>query len=456
MCNCNELEFKMKIKGNLTAQILISLVLATIVGSLMMYTGLSQNPMVKEYFIDGFLTIGGQGYMGLMKMMIIPLVGLGIFLSLAQNSDLAQTGRMGGKSVISYMLTTIIAITVGIALANLFGIGLGQEVAAGTFEPRPSPPISETFINMIPSNPIQAMVEGNMIALMVFAGFLAVGALKLIESSRISVVSAAEKANDIVLNVVGIVMDLAPYGLFMLMTKTISENGLESMEKLFGYFMVVILALAVQTFVVYPTYMAVFARINPINFFKKIGPVWVFGFSSASSAATMPVTMRVLEKGMGVSKKITSFNVPLGATLNMDGTSIMQGVATVFVANAYGIDLTIAAYAGIILTATLASMGTAAVRGAGSIMLAMVFQQAGLPVEGILMIMAVDSILDMIRTAVNLTGDSAVAMVVAKSEGELNMDIYNNPNAKGQPEIVDLPHSTDGEKAFPLKRQESA
>lgn len=285
MSNYNELEFKMKIKGNLTAQILISLVLATIVGSIMMYTGLSQHPLVKEYFIDGFLTIGGQGYMGLMKMMIIPLVGLGIFLSLAQNSDLAQTGRMGGKSVVSYMLTTIVAIIVGIALANLFGIGLGQEVATGTFEPRPSAPMSETFINMIPSNPIQAMVEGNMIALMVFAGFLAVGALKLVEASRISVVSAAEKANDTVLNIVGIVMDLAPYGLFMLMTKTISENGLESMEKLFGYFMVVVLALAIQTFVVYPTYMAIFARINPINFFKKIVPVWVFiGFKCSNNA----------------------------------------------------------------------------------------------------------------------------------------------------------------------------
>lgn len=166
--------------------------------------------------------------------------------------------------------------------------------------------------------------------------------------------------------------------------------------------------------------------------------------------------MKVLEKGMGVSKKITSFNVPLGATLNMDGTSIMQGVATVFVANAYGIDLTISAYAGIILTAILASMGTAAVRGAGTIMLAMVFQQAGLPVEGILMIMAVDSILDMIRTAVNLTGDSAVAMVVAKSEGELDMNIYNNPNAKGQPEAIELPHPNTDDKVVPLKRQESA
>lgn len=444
----------MKIKGNLTAQIMISLVLAAIAGSALMYFEAAKIPWVNDYIIQGLLYIGGQSYLGLMKMMVIPLVFLGIFLSLADNSDLAQTGRMGGKSVGSYVLTTIVAIITGIGLATFFGIGEGQELAKGVFVAKEAPPMAQTFINMIPSNPIAAMVDNNMIALMIFAGFLAVGTLKLVEASRIKTVEAAAIGNDIVLKVVGVVMDLAPYGLFMLMTKTIAENGLESMVSLAGYFGVVVLALAIQTFVVYPTYMMIFARINPIQFFKKITPVWIFGFGSASSAATIPVTKQVLEKAMGVSKKVSSFNVPLGATLNMDGTSIMQGVATVFVANAYGIDLSLGDYGGIILTATLASMGTAAVRGAGTIMLAMVFQQAGLPVEGILMIMAVDSILDMIRTAVNLTGDSAVAIVVANSEGELDRSIYNDPNATGEPQgvdVSDLMHGHDEATPEPAK-----
>lgn len=422
-----------QIRGNLTAQILISLLAAVVVGILIQATGLgAEDSLFRSYILDGLFYVGGQGFLNLMKMMVIPLVFLGIMLAVADNDDLGQAGRMGIKAVSSYLLTTVIAISVGLALAITVGVGEGTnaQVTGKAVEVAKAPPMSETFVNMIPANPIAAMVEGNMIALMVFAVFVGIAVLRhSAATGDHGVKNLAKSCNDITLSVVKSVMALAPYGLFMMMTRTIADKGLDALAPLMSYFFVVVAALAIQMLIVYPTYMAVFARINPINFFKKMPQVWLFGFSTASSSATIPVTQRVLEKGMGVCKSVTSFNVPLGATLNMDGTSIMQGVATIFVANAFGIDLTLEQLGMVVLTATLASMGTAAVRGAGTVMLVMVFSQVGLPVEGVLMIMAVDAILDMMRTAVNLTGDSAVTMVVANSEGKLDRDVYNDPEA---------------------------
>ncbi|MCP4528542.1 MAG: dicarboxylate/amino acid:cation symporter [Aestuariibacter sp.] len=422
-----------QIRGNLTAQILIALLAAVVVGVFLQATGLAaEGSVFRTYILDGLFYVGGQGFIGLMKMMVIPLVFLGIMLAVADNDDVGQAGRMGVKAMASYVLTTVIAITLGLALALAFGVGEGvnAEVTGKTVEVVQAPPMVETFLNMIPANPIQSMVEGNMIAVMVFAVFIGIAVLgHAAATGNQNVKNLAKDANDITLSVVKTVMGLAPYGLFMMMTKTIADKGVDALAPLMGYFFVVVAALAIQMLVVYPAYMAVFARINPINFFKKMPQVWLFGFSTASSSATIPVTQRVLEKGMGVCKSVTSFNVPLGATLNMDGTSIMQGVATIFVAQAFGITLTFEQLGMVVLTATLASMGTAAVRGAGTVTLVMVFSQVGLPVEGILMIMAVDAILDMIRTAVNLTGDSAVTMVVAHSEGKLDRDVYNDPNA---------------------------
>jgi len=271
------------------------------------------------------------------------------------------------------------------------------------------------------------MAEGKMLQIIVFALLLGMAVNHSGEAGQ-RIRANFEDWNTVVLNLVTMLMKLAPYGVFALLFTLFARQGLSAIEELSVYFGTVVLVLLIQALFVYPAILTVLARLNPIMFLNKMRNVQLFAFSTASSNATLPVTMRTVEKRLGVDNRVASFSLPLGATLNMDGTAIMQGVATVFIAQAYGIELSAIDFLTVIATATLASIGTAGVPGVGLVMLSMVLTQVGLPVEGIALIIGVDRLLDMMRTAVNVTGDATVTCVVAKSEQQLDEAVFNNPD----------------------------
>jgi Na+/H+-dicarboxylate symporter len=338
-------------------------------------------------------------------------------------------GRVGGKSFALYMMTTAIAIATAIIIAVSFGIGKGMSAdSSATFTGKESPPLSQVLIDIIPTNPVNAMAQGDMLPLIFFSILLGVSML-LVGRKAKGFVAGAEVANEIMMKMVTIVMSVAPYAVFALIAKSIATLGLDLLWSLAGYVLVLVGALMFHLFITLMVVLKVFSGLSPKIFLKKIRNVQIFAFSTASSNATIPVTMRTVTERFGVNNSVASFTVPFGATINMDGTAIMQGVATVFIANVYGVELGIAGYLTVILMSVLASIGTAGVPGVGLIMLSMVFAQVGLPIEGIGLILGVDRLMDMIRTAVNVSGDATVSTIVAKSEGKLDESVFNDPDA---------------------------
>ncbi len=415
------------LRGNLTAQILVAMLMGIVLGAIL-NLGFSDSEYVKNTIVGGWLYAPGTMFMKLLKMMVVPLVFFGLVVGVAGIGDINKMGRMGGKAFALYLFTTCVAITLGITFASIIGVGEGAEIGSGKYEGQESQSLAEIFISMIPSNPIDSMAKGDMLAVIVFTLIFGFGIALAREKGK-PVLTFMEAGNEVVLKMVAIIMKAAPYGIFCLIAKIVAESGLDVIWKLKDYFFLMIFVLLLHAFGTYSVLLTLIARVNPLTFFTKVRSVQMFAFSTASSAATIPVTLRAVQKRLGVSPLISNFTVPLGATLNMDGTAIMQGVATVFVANAYGIDLSLGDFLTVIGTATIASIGTAGVRGAGTIMLAMVFNQVGLPVDGIMLIMAVDPILDMVRTAVNVTGDATVSTAVAKSEGEFDQETFNDLSA---------------------------
>ena len=309
------------------------------------------------------------------------------------------------------------------------------------FMVRQAPPVSEVLINIVPSNPVHAFAEGNMLQIIFFVIMFAIAMLMTGETGR-QLADGAAKLNAVMMKVVTLVMDFAPIGVFCLMAKTFAEQGIDLIVPMIGYFGVVILCLLLHALGTFSLLLAILARLNPLLFIRKMRPAHIFAFSTASSNATIPVTMQVVEQRLGVDNSTAAFTIPLGATVNMDGTAIMQGVATVFIANVYQIDLGLGQYLTVIGMSILASIGTAGVPGVGLIMLAMVFNQVGLPVEGIALILGVDRLLDMLRTAVNVTGDATVTCIVAHGENSIDRQIYNDPNA-GVITEIELPHKKE-------------
>jgi DAACS family dicarboxylate/amino acid:cation (Na+ or H+) symporter len=307
------------------------------------------------------------------------------------------------------------------------------------FTGKEAPPLADVLINMVPSNPFAAMASANMLQIIVFALLFGIAVTLSGERGK-HVLNLFRDLDVVIMHMVEIIMRLAPYGVFALIARTFATQGIDLILPLISYFLTLTVALALHAFIVYPLLLTTLANLNPITFLQKMRDPATFAFSTASSGATIPVTLRTTEAKMGVDNKIASFTVPLGATINMDGTAMMQGVATVFIANVYAIDLGLTDYLMVILTATLASIGTAAVPGVGLVMLTMVLGQVGLPVEGIALIIGVDRLLDMMRTACNVTGDCAVTCIIAKSEKCLDLDRFNDPNA-GSVEAASSPVS---------------
>lgn len=298
-----------------------------------------------------------------------------------------------------------------------------------TFEPSQAPSLAQVIIDLFPTNPFSAMANGNMLQIIVFALLFGISMALVGGKSGDRLKGFFDDFNEIIMKLVIILMNLAPYGVFALMAKLFSETEFETIFSLGKYFLLVFFVLILHGVITYSLILKGLTGLSPWTFLKKMREVQIFGFSTSSSNATIPVTLETVTKRLGVSNSIGSFTVPLGATINMDGTAIMQGVATVFIAQVYLVDLSVADYVMVVLTATLASVGTAGVPGVGLIMLAMVLGQVGLPVEGIGLIIGVDRLLDMTRTSVNVTGDAMVSLIVAKSEGELDEKVFNDAEA---------------------------
>lgn len=395
---------------------------------------------LKGLFVDGIFHVGGEIFIASLKMLVVPLVFVSLVCGTCSLSDTSTLGRLGAKSIGLYIITTALAISLAIAAAIITSPGEGVAMQSdATFDVSAAPTLAQVFIDIFPSNPIESMASGNMLQVIVFAVLFGL-AVALSGKAGERIAAMFNDLSEIIMKLVTLLMNLAPYGVFFLMAKLFTTLGYETIESLVKYFFIVLGVLLLQGLLVYPTILKILTGLNPLIFLKKMRDAALFAFSTSSSNATLPVTMETVNKKLGVNNSISSFTIPLGATINMDGTAIMQGVATVFIAQVFAVDLTLGDYLMVILTATLASIGTAGVPGVGLIMLAMVLQQVGLPVEGIALIIGVDRLLDMTRTAVNITGDAMVSCIVAKSEKEFNADIYNDPRAGEKEQSVDFHH----------------
>ncbi|CUA83623.1 dicarboxylate/amino acid:cation symporter [Pseudidiomarina woesei] len=415
-------------KLSLTSRIVIGMVAGIIVGMLLKAL-FPESTIVEGYLTKGLFFVVGQIFISSLQMLVVPLVFVSLVVGTCSLSDPSKLGRLGGKAVSLYLVTTAIAITFAIGMGVLVQPGTGIELATdATYEPTQAPSLAQVIIDLFPTNPFNAFANGNMLQIIVFALLFGI-AMALVGKPGERIKTIFDDFNEVIMKLVIILMNIAPYGVFALMAKLFAETSFETIFSLGKYFLLVLFVLIVHALVTYPILLKGLSGMNPRIFLRKMREVQIFGFSTASSNATMPVTLETVTKRLGVSNSVGSFTVPLGATINMDGTAIMQGVATVFIAQVYLVDLTIADYLMVVLTATLASVGTAGVPGVGMIMLAMVLGQVGLPVEGIGLIIGVDRLLDMTRTAVNVTGDAMVSVIVAKSEGGLDEDVFNDAKA---------------------------
>tara|TARA_Y100000758_G_scaffold110984_1_gene77728 strand:+ start:243 stop:1514 length:1272 start_codon:yes stop_codon:yes gene_type:complete len=413
---------------NLTVRILIGMAAGVLVG-LAVQGFTSEDHWIQTVLIQDVFDAGGKVFIASLRLMVVPLVLVSLVCGSSSLADGASMGRLGGKSIGLYLFTTAVAISLALGLALFISPGEGGSASqAVEYTPRPSPGLKETFLNIFPTNPVQAMADGNMLQIIVFALLLGTALGRSGDAGQ-RIRSLFEDLNGVLMRLIVMLISLAPFGVFFLMAKLFSEVGWRDIIELGKYFATVVLALIIHASVVYPALLLWLAKTNPIKFYKKMREPMLFAFSTSSSGATLPVTLRTVEKKLGVDNSIASFSVPLGATINMDGTAIMQGVATVFIAQYFHVDLVFTDYLMVILTATMASVGTAAVPGVGLIMLTMVLTQVGLPVEGIALIIGVDRLLDMTRTAVNVAGDAMVATTVAHSEKKLDRSVLEDPDA---------------------------
>ena len=414
-------------KLSLSAKIFIAMILGAIAGLALNFAG---NPEWSEiWLIDGVFKVVGQIFISLLKMLVVPLVFVSLVCGSSSLSDPKMLGRVGGKTIGLYLVTTAIAVCLALGAAIIFEPGIGaQPIAKVETQIAEATPFTQVLIDMVPTNPVAAMADGQMLPIIFFAVLLGIS-ITLSKEIGVRVASWFHDMNAIIMKLVTLVMRFAPYGVFSLIAILAATSSADSFVALGKYVGLVFAVLFIHALLVYPLLFSTLARLSPLKFLFKLRAAMLFAFSTASSNATIPVTLETVEKRIGVSNKIASFTVPLGATINMDGTAIMQGIATGFIAQYYGIDLSMSQYLMVVVMVILASIGTAGVPSVGLVILAGVLSQVGLPAEGIALILGVDRLLDMTRTVVNITGDSTVTTIVAKSEGELDMDIFNDPDA---------------------------
>jgi len=420
---------------SLTNRILIAMVAGILTGSLLDF--LLQSTLLSEgarasmggFLVDGVFDVVGRIFVASLKLLVVPLVLVSLICGSSSLGDSARMGPIALKTMALYLATTAIAVSSALLFAVFVGPGNNVELAGeASYQPARPPPLSDVLVNIVPDNPVRAMAEGNMLQIIVFALLFGYAISHAGEPGR-RIAGFFRDTEVVVMKMVEILMALAPYGVFALLARLFSDMGIGAIVDLAAYFFTVIAVLLLHALVTYSLLLKGLSGLSPKILLSKLRPVWAFAFSTASSGATLPITLRTVERRLGVHNSVAGFTVPLGATINMDGTAIMQGVATVFIAQVYGVDLSLPAFITVILTATLASIGTAAVPGVGLITLALVLEQAGLPVEGIALIIGVDRLLDMVRTAVNVTGDATVSVIVGKSERQFEEAVFLDPGA---------------------------
>lgn len=404
-------------KFGLTSKILIGLFLGMVFG--LIISKMPSSYMKDTLILGGVINIIGSGFTKAIKMMVVPLVFVSLVCGISAMEDVKKLGRIGFKTMGFYLITTAIAICTSLALGVLLKPGAGLDlgsVATQTTTMSENQSLTEIILNIIPSNPIEAFAKGEMLQIIFFAMLTGIS-MSLVGDKAKPVKKVFESANEICMKMVGVIMSFAPFGVFALITNTFATVGTQAIGSLIKYIVIVLLGMLIHVAVVYGGALKIFTKFSLRGFIKRFTKVAAVTFSTASSNASVPVSLELMEE-MGVSKSIRSFTIPMGATINMDGTAIMQGVAALFIAQVYGVQLSVNDMITIVLTATLASVGTAGVPGVGMIMLSMVLQSVGLPLEGIGLIMGVERIIDMFRTTVNVMGDNTCTLVVASSEKE--------------------------------------
>ena len=403
-------------KKTITEKILIAFIFGIVFGIIL--------NLFKEYSFtlynivtDNILSTGGEIFLRALKMLVVPIVFCSLICGICNLKDFTSLGRISIKTISFYIFTTSVAISIAILLASIINPGesFKSQIITNEIEINKAPKISEILINIIPLNPFESLVKGNMLQVIFFA-LLIGSAISISKSKGKSANDFFISLNEVILQALQIIMIFAPFGIFCLISNTFATQGLEMILELGKYFFTVVIVLFIHMFLIYGSLIKILSKNSPIYFFKNIKECIFFAFSTSSSSATIPITLRNVTENLKVKKKVASFTIPLGSTINMDGTAIMQGVATVFIANIYGQNLFLVDYLTIILTATLASIGTAGVPGVGLIMLGMVLTQVGLPLEGIAIVMGVDRLLDMLRTSVNVSGDATISFLIDQSE----------------------------------------
>ena len=398
--------FMKKIKSNLALQIFIALILAIVVGLLMGKQAAFANAYIKPF---------GTIFLNLLKFIVCPILLFSILAGMISMKDIKKVGSIGVKTVVYYLLTTAVAIVIGLVMGGIFkGWFPALETTDLVYEAKEATPFMQVLVDIFPSNFLAPLVNANMLQIIVIAILVGFGIIVL--GDKVAAVrNAIEQINEVFMKVMEMILKLSPIGVFCLLTPVVAENGAKIVGSLAMVLLCAYVSYAIHAIVVYSTAVRTLGGISPLKFFKLMSPAMIFAFSSASSVGTLPLTLECSEK-LGADREIAAFSLPLGATINMDGTAIYQGVCAIFIAACFGIDLSFGDMATIVITATLASIGTAGVPGAGMVMLAMVLQSVGLPVEGIALVAGVDRIFDMGRTVLNITGDASCAIIVSNME----------------------------------------
>lgn len=419
---------------SLTKRILFAMLLGIGTGVVIHLVAPSEEHFLRAWLARGLFDAVGQVFIASLTLLVVPLVFVSLVCGSAGLGGHSRMGAMALKTIGLYMATTAVAITLALGIGQLVqpGAGIDMPGDAQAFTVPDKPSLKDTIVGIFPSNPVEAMAEGNMLQVIVFALLLGIAISRSEHKTSHYLQEFFGHLNTVILKLVMMLMYLAPYGVFCLLAKLFADLGWSAIADLALYFVTLLFVLLLHGLGVYSVLLKLLTGLSPAIFLRKLRSVMVFGFSTASSNATLPITLRTVEEDLGVDNRVASFSVPLGATINMDGTAIMQGVATAFIAQVYGVDIGLTGYLMVVLTATLASIGTAGVPGVGMITLAMVLQQAGLPVEGVALIIGVDRLLDMVRTAVNITGDAMVSTVVANSEGLLDRKRFERAVSAGR------------------------
>ena len=408
---------------NLTSKIFIAIGLGVLFGVFL--NTLEPSSFKDDFLLGGILKLLGTGFLNLIKMLVVPLVFTSLICGASSMNDIKRLGRIGGKTLGFYMITTALAISISLFIAKVINPGSNLDMSSlVSTEPTiaENQPLVDPLLNIIPTNPIASLANGEMLQIIFFALLVGVSINTIGEKGK-CVKEFFEALNEMCMKLVSMIMSLAPIGVFALISNTFATTGIKAIFSLLSFIFTTYLALLIQAFIVYMVLAKVLTGLKIKPFLKEFFDIALVTFSTASSNASIPLSLEKMDK-LGVSKSISSFTIPLGATINMDGTAIMQGVSCIFIAQIYGIDLTIQNFITIILTATLASVGTAGVPGVGMITLSMVLSSVGLPLEGIGLIMGIDRILDMGRTTVNVMGDCICTLIVSSSEKELDKTKY--------------------------------